>query len=457
MIPLKMEAYPEDPKPYRHDRPLHELQQRFLDTRMGMFIHFNMATFQDREWGDPTGAVEAFDPTNLDTEGWAAAAKSAHMGYACLTTKHHDGFPLWPTKTVPDHAKVDVVRAYVDSFRRAGIRVGLYFSILDMRHDVRHFNVTPEKVRMIKDQLTELLTGYGEIDILIIDGWDAPWSRITYEEIPFHEIYAHIKSLQPNLLVCDLNAASYPPAGLYYGDIKAFEQNAGQAIPGGNRLPALSCVTLTDGWFWKTGDEDRPLKTVHQVVEEWLKPQNAIHCNLIVNAPPTREGRLAPNVVQRLKEIGEAWSNPGPMTPVAPVSPVTTKNLATGRPIRAVATGDTNGPDMANDGNFHNSWYLPEGHPEGWIEVDLPKGASFNRLVFVEPVGQFSDYKASRIKAYRLFRWENGHWVDLANGGTPNPVQVHDVPRMRSDRIRLAIEAASDTPHIAEIGVYDEP
>lgn len=457
MIPLNMDEIPQRPKPYRSDRPLHELQQRFLDTRMGMFIHFNMATFQDREWGDPNGSVEAFDPTSLDTDQWAVAAKSANMGYGCLTTKHHDGFPIWPTKTVPDHAKVDVVRSYVDSFRKAGLRVGLYFSILDLRHDIRHFNVTPVKIDMIKRQLTELLTNYGTIDFLIFDGWDAPWSRITYEEVPFDEIYALIKNLQPNCLVCDLNAASYPAAGLYYGDIKAFEQNAGQAVPGGNKLPALSCVTLTEGWFWKQGDENRPMKTVHQVVDEWLRPQNEVHCNLIVNAAPNREGRLAPNVVARLKEIGEAWTNPGPMAPVPPTSAITTLNLSTGRPTRAIASGDTFGPDQANDGDFRSSWYLPEGLKEGWIEVDLPKGTSFNTLTLVEPVGRWRDYSTSRIKAYKFLRWDKGQWVEIVGGGKPASVQVHEVPRMKTDRLRIVLEASVDTPHLSEIGVYDEP
>ena len=457
MVPPKMDAPAADPKPYRTDRPMLELQQRFLDLRLGMFVHFNMATFQDREWGDPKGPVEAFDPTHLDTDGWAAAAKSAGMGFACLTTKHHDGFPIWPTKTVKDHAKIDVVRAYVDSFRRADIRVGLYFSILDLRHDIRHFNVTPDKIAMIEAQLTELLSDYGEIDLLIFDGWDAPWSRFTYQEVPFDRIYRLVKRLQPNCLISELNAASYPPSALYYSDVKAFEQNAGQRLPGDSAIPAQSCVTLTDGWFWKTGDEDRPLKTVAQIVDDWLVPQNALHCNLIVNAAPNREGRFAPNVVARLGEIGRAWKNPGPAEKVDPSVVVTTTNLATGRPIRAIASGDTSGPDMANDGDFKNSWYLPEGMQEGWLEIDLPKGAAFNTLTLVEPIGKFPDYPMSRIKAYRFFRWEGGHWVDLASGGTPNRVQIHTMPRVKSDRIRVAIEASADTPHIAEIGVYDEP
>src|SRR5471032_2346213 len=72
--------------PVRHGRPLLELQQKFIDMRFGMFVHFNMATFQDREWGDPTSPASQFNPTNLDTDQWAAAAKSANMTWGCLTT-----------------------------------------------------------------------------------------------------------------------------------------------------------------------------------------------------------------------------------------------------------------------------------------------------------------------------------------------------------------------------------
>src|SRR5580692_12777587 len=295
----------------RRDRPLLDLQQRFVDLRFGMFVHFNMATFQDREWGDPTSPPDLFRPTALDTDQWAAAAQSANMTWGCLTTRHHDGFCIWPTKSAAANVgqtlhSTDIVRAYVNSFRKAGLRVGLYYSILSLRDDIRHFNVTSVKVQLIKDQLTELLTRYGEVDILITDGWDAPWSRITYEEVPFHEIYEHIKNLQPDCLICDLNASQYPPSGLYYSDVKAFEQNAGQKVPEGSDVPALSCATLTEGWFWKQRDANGPLKAVKTVVDEWLRPLNLRQCNLILNAPPTREGVLSPNVVSRLEEIGKA-------------------------------------------------------------------------------------------------------------------------------------------------------
>src|ERR1700727_2724085 len=71
---------------------LHELQQKFVDLRFGMFIHFNIPTFMDQDWADPDASPALFNPGKLDCRQWAAAARSAHMSYGCLTTKHHSGF-----------------------------------------------------------------------------------------------------------------------------------------------------------------------------------------------------------------------------------------------------------------------------------------------------------------------------------------------------------------------------
>ncbi len=439
-----------------------DLQQRFVDLRFGMFLHFNMATYQDREWGDPTSSPNLFHPTALDTDQWAKAARSANMTWGCLTTRHHDGFCIWPTKTAAASVgqtsnSIDVVRAYVNSFRKAGLRVGLYYSILSLRDDIRHFNVTPAKIQLVKDQLTELFSTYGEIDILITDGWDAPWSRITYEEVPFHEIYEHVKSLQPNCLISDLNASQYPPDGLYYSDVKAFEQNAGQKVLEDSDLPSLSCVTLTEGWFWKQRDANGPLKPVKTVVDEWLEPLNQRHCNLILNAPPTREGRLSPNVVSRLEEIGKAWKAPGSMAKLNEHVVITTRNLATGNPIHASSYPDGVGPDEANDGDFRSSWYLDEGQTSGWLELDLRKPESFNVISLIEPVGRLDNYPESRIRNYRFEYWNGENWIRLTGAETAMRTTIRRVLRVSTQKVRLLFESSQQMPHIAEIGLYDEP
>jgi alpha-L-fucosidase len=110
---------------------MQRLQQQFVDLRFGMYIHLNMATFEEREWGDAKASPAIFNPRHLDTDQWARAALSAGMSYGCLTTKHHDGFCLWPTATSSPSVKQaayreDIVRAYVDSFRQHGLKVCLY-------------------------------------------------------------------------------------------------------------------------------------------------------------------------------------------------------------------------------------------------------------------------------------------------------------------------------------------
>ena len=165
---------------------------------------------------------------------------------------------------------LDVVQAYVASCRTAGLKTGLYFSILDLRANIHKFCDIQDKIDMIKAQLGELLTDYGAIDLLVFDGWHTPWSRITYDDIPFHDIYRHEKTLQPTCLVIDLNASGFPGSVLYFTDIKAFESNAGQALPDDRTIPAQCCHTLTDGWFWKQGDDARPWKPAAHVVHEWL-------------------------------------------------------------------------------------------------------------------------------------------------------------------------------------------
>ncbi|MDY5328631.1 MAG: alpha-L-fucosidase, partial [Bacteroidaceae bacterium] len=166
-------------------KSLHQLQQEFVDLRFGMFIHYNIPTYAPEDWPDPDLPASAFNPKHLDCQQWAKAAKSAHMTYGCLTTKHHSGFCIWDTKTTDYNVMNsplgrDVVREYVDAFRKEGLEVMLYYSILDTHHRLRPGMITRNKIEMIKAQLHELLTSYGPIKALIIDGWDAPWSRISY-------------------------------------------------------------------------------------------------------------------------------------------------------------------------------------------------------------------------------------------------------------------------------------
>jgi len=439
---------------------LRDLQQAFLDLRFGMFIHLNMATFEQREWGDPVLSPALFNPRHLDPAQWAAAARSAGMGYGCLTTKHHDGFCLWPTKTgsanvMQSSYPHDVVRAYVDAFRKAGLKVCLYFSILDLRQDIRARTVTPEKIALIKAQITELLTHYGPLTALILDGWNASWSRISYAELPYREIYDLVKSLQPDCLLTDHNAGSYPGPALYYTDIKQYEQHAGQKIPADSQVPSQSGTTLQSDWFWKTSYPTAELASARTIVEDWLKPFNENHCNLILNVAPNRDGRFDDNAVARLAEIGRLWKPSGPVSRIERQVTITTPDLAAGRPAWASASDEAVGPDLAFDDNSRTYWLADKGKDEAWIEVRFDAPVSFNTVSIVEPRDDKDYGSASRITAYKLQIWRDGTWADIASGGTPASWQFLELQQTSAQGVRLWMQGHQ--PGLSELGLYDEP
>ena len=433
---------------------LHTLQQQFVDLRFGMFIHFNIPTFMNQDWADPDASPVIFNPGKLDCNQWAVAAKSAHMSYGCLTTKHHSGFCIWDTKTTDYNVmnsplKRDVVREYVDAFRAQGLKVCLYYSILDTHHHLRPGFITRQHVEMIKAQLTELLTHYGPITALIIDGWDAPWSRISYDDVPFEEIYSLIKSLQPNCLVMDLNSAKYPPEALMYTDIKSYEQGAGQHISTAtNRLPALSCLPLNDAWFWKTSFPTTAVKDPSMLVRDDIIPYNKIYDNFILNVAPNRDGLIDSNALVALASIGRIWT-PGPVSPLPPTeAPIISHNLAKRQPANASWSDDMNIMDFGNDDNFRTSWQSNPTVKEPWYEVELGGDKAFDAIVVTED--------KANINRYRLEYRSNGVWKLLVEGENKGRVKIHRFDRVWGDAVRILIDGFETAPAIAEFGVYDE-
>jgi len=432
------------------------LQQDFIDLRFGMFIHYNIPTYMEEDWADPDASPAIFNPKKVACEQWADAALAAHMTYGALTTKHHSGFSIWDTKTtdydvMSSPYKKDVVKEFTDAFRKKGLRVMLYYSILDIHHKIRPGMITEEKVQMIKDQLTELLTNYGTIDALIIDGWDAPWSRISYEDVPFEELYHLIKSIQPNCLVMDLNAAKYPSEALFYTDIKSYEQNAGQHIQkDANVLPALSCLPLQYNWFWKPTFPKQEVKDPSKLVLENLIPLNKAHCNFILNVAPNRAGGIDENALKALREIGKMWENEGPMSKLDGNydNPIIATNIAKYKPSNSSWSNDMNIMDFANDDDFSTAWSSHKTITQPWWEVEFEREEGFNMISIVEDQPNISSYKV----AYLL----NNKWHDLLEGNQEGKVKIHRFSRVYGEKVRIRFLKSKNPPSIKEIGIYNE-
>lgn len=435
---------------------LPQLQQDFVDLRFGMFIHYNIPTYTDADWPDPQASPAIFNPKKLDCNQWAKAAKSANMTYGCLTTKHHSGFAIWDTKTTDYNVmnsplKRDVVKEYADAFRKNGLKVMLYYSILDTHHGLRPNQITPNHIKMVKAQLRELLTNYGEINALVIDGWDAPWSRISYDDIPFEEIYNLVKSLQPNCLVMDLNAAKYPAEALYYTDIKSYEQGAGQHISKvANKLPALSCLPLQKNWFWKTSFPTTPVKDPLKMVNENLVPLNNAYCNFILNVAPNRDGLIDENALAALREIGENWKHQGPLAklPVA-AAPIISPNLAKFKPSNSSWSEDMDIMDFANDDNFTTSWRANLTGKDPWYEIDLQQEKAFNMVVV-------ADKRPATISKYELQYQLHGAWTTIFSGENTERIKIHRFDQVYGDKVRMRIHDNGKHAEIAEFGVFNE-
>lgn len=444
-------------------KPLSQLQQEFLDLRFGMFIHFNIATFSKHDWPDPNQLPETFNPTKLDCCQWADAAALAGMTYGCLTTKHHSGFCIWPTKTTDYNVmnspcKRDVVKEYVDAFRKKGLKVFLYYSILDTHHNIRPRWINKSQTQLIKDQLTELFTNYGEISALVIDGWDAGWSRISYEDIPFEEIYRHVKSLQPNCIISEHNAGKYPSEYLFYTDVKHYEQNAGQIISREtNNLPAQAGIPINKNWFWKDTFPFDPVKSAKLIVEDNLVPLNEAHCNFILNVAPNPDGLIDENVISELKKVGQLWKNPGPATKLPFYQkPVVASNLAKGKKMDSSWSEGTAISDKANDDNFSTCWSPSVFLQQPYLEVIFDQPTEINSVGFVELDYKKSSNFITKLKSYDLEYWDGAKWQSLGLKNEPGRVRIYRFNLVKTTKVRLLVNSCVQGMAIAELMVYNE-
>jgi len=256
--------------------------------------------------------------------------------------------------------------------------------------------------------------------------------------------------------VADHNFGSYPVPLMYYTDIKEYEQHAGQLIPAESAIPSQSGTTLQSEWFWKEDYTSQDLRPAKQIVEEWLRPFNERHCNLILNVAPNRDGRFDDNAIARLSEIGKLWKDPGPAPRVSKSIQITTPNLAFGQPSFASSIQDASGADLANDHNFRTAWTADTGQTRGWIEIKFKQPTSFNTVAIVASRKRGSEDVPS-IRSYQVQHWHNGAWQEIAKSSSAAIAQLCQFPAIETSRVRIDVEGVGgEAPSITEFGIYKE-
>ena len=328
----------------------------FRRDRFGMFIHFGLYSVPARhEWIKTTEKrtdedydryMNYFNPDLFDAKEWAKTAKASGMKYCVLTTKHHEGFCMFDSKYTDYKItntpfKRDVVKEYVEAFRAEGLKVGLYYSIIDWHHP--HFPIDGihprrddgeqlDKGRDMKiyneymrNQLTELLTNYGKIDILWFDyaipnpdpvkhlAFDKshpapdpnpkPWyqyegkkSKVEYES---EKLISHVRSLQPNIILNDR------------ADIEQDISTPEQVAPTewkkdkttGELLTWEACHTFSGSWGY---NRDETTWKSPEMLLQLLVKTVAYGGNLIMNVGPTARGYFDERAINALK-VYENW------------------------------------------------------------------------------------------------------------------------------------------------------
>lgn len=313
-------------------------RSQFQDDKFGMFIHWGLSSvLGDGEWvmnnknikvEDYSRLLRAFNPVDFDAAQWVSTAKNAGMKYIVFITRHHDGFSNWDTKysdwkiTKTPYGK-DVLQQLAAECKKQGIRLGLYYSLLDWyRNDYPYETGRTGKgtgrteksnyatyLQFMKNQLTELLTNYGEIMSIWFDGhWDQTnpeghadrSSRIDWK---YNEIYELIHKLQPQCMIGNNHHLTPIPGE----DFQMFERDlpgenkSGLSFQKASELPLETCETINGSWGYNI--TDRKYKTTQQVIQ-LLAGAAGRNANLLLNVGPMPNGLIQSEFADTLAAAG---------------------------------------------------------------------------------------------------------------------------------------------------------
>ncbi len=405
---------------------------------LSMFVHFTVNAFTDREWGDGTEDPKIFNPLKLDCEQWVRVAKETGFKLVILTTKHHDGFCLFPSDyTEHDIANAawkdgrgDLVREFVAACRKYGLKVGFYLSPWD-RHEPKYADNAAYDVHF-RNQLTELLTRYGPVSELWFDG--AGGEGHVYD---WQSYYALIRRLQPKALI-----AICGPDIRWVGNEDGFarEDESSVQLRDGQEVwyPAECDVSIRPGWFWHQ-DQDDQVKSLEHLLDIYYRSVGR-NSGLLLNVPPNDQGLFCELDIQRLKE----WR--------AALDQTFATDFAAGK--SAVASNirggdDAFGPARALDGELDTYWATDDEVRAASLEVELGAPATFNvsRVQEYIPLGE-------RVRGYTIEAWQDGAWKEVVTGTTVGHKKLERFPDVTAQKVRLTITAARACPLIAGFGLH---
>ena len=423
-------------------------QLEWQQMELTAFLHFGINTFTGREWGDGKENPALFNPTDFDAEQWVRSLKEAGFKMAILTAKHHDGFCLWPTKTTGHSVaaspwkdgKGDVVRELRDACNKYGIKFGVYLSPWD--RNASCYGDSPKYNEFFIEQLTELLTNYGEVHEVWFDGANGEGPNGKKQEYDWTAILSTIRRLQPRAVTAIMGddvrwvgnerglgretewSATVLTPGTY---ARCEEQNKALGVKatskdlGGRDMlvnakelfwyPSEVDVSIRPGWFYHQ-QEDNQVKSLKHLTDIYFKSvgYNSV---LLLNIPPDQRGRISDADVNRLKEFADYR-----------------KEIFTDNRVKGGL----------------KAWTARPGDTRVY---QLKPKSEINVVMLREDIS-----KGQRMEAFIVEALTADGWKEIAKGTTVGYKRLIRIPAVEARQLRVKVDACRLAANISEVAAY---
>ncbi len=443
------------------------------------FIHFGMNTFTDQEWGSGKEDPKLFNPVEFNADQWVSAFKAASMKGVILTAKHHDGFCLWPSKYTEHSVKNspwkngrgDVMRELSEACRRGGLSFGVYLSPWDRHEPI--YGDSPRYNEYFRNQLTELLTNYGEISEVWFDGACGEGPNGKRQIYDWGSYYKLIRHLQPGAVIsivgpdvrwCGNEAGntrksewSVLPARKIPENFKG-DPAFGRLLVDGHKkdlgsreklrnaqeliwFPAQVNTSIRPGWFYHA-NQDNQVKSLKHLLDIYYTSLGG-NGQFLLNIPPDARGLIHENDVARLKELGDILRETFRRNLVKDAR-VTASQVRGNDPQYA--------PQNIVDGKTDTYWLAEVATEAATIEFDLPSAKTFNRAMLMEniKVGQ-------RVEQFTLEIWNGQQWQEIAQSTVIGYKRLLRFSEVTTQKVRIRILQSRLCPTLSEFGLYLEP
>ena len=423
-------------------------QLEWQQMELTAFLHFGINTFTGREWGDGKENPALFNPTDFDAEQWVRSLKEAGFKMAILTAKHHDGFCLWPTKTTGHSVaaspwkdgKGDVVRELRDACDKYGIKFGVYLSPWD--RNASCYGDSPKYNEFFIEQLTELLTNYGEVHEVWFDGANGEGPNGKKQEYDWTAILSTIRRLQPRAVTAIMGddvrwvgnerglgretewSATVLTPGTY---ARCEEQNKALGVKatskdlGGRDMlvnakelfwyPSEVDVSIRPGWFYHQ-QEDNQVKSLKHLTDIYFKSvgYNSV---LLLNIPPDQRGRISDADVNRLKEFADYRK------------------------------------EIFADNRVKGGLKAWTARPGDTRVYQLKPKSEINVVMLREDIS-----KGQRMEAFTVEALTADGWKEIAKGTTVGYKRLIRIPAVEARQLRVKVDACRLAANISEVAAY---